>query len=196
MSDETALSRRRPDPWELGFGLVVVALGAVALLVWFPNDIRGGMVERSPAGRAAPGDAFFPVALVVAMMALGAAQVVRALMGGGVAAPTARLDAGNLRFVLGFVALFAGSMAIMRWSGPLAAHLLDTRPYRALSDTPPWKYLGYAFGGLWLGYGSILWMERRARIKPLLAILLTLVILAVIFDVLLGTVRLPPNADV
>jgi len=195
MSDDAASVRRGPDPWELGFGLAVLAFGAVALLVWFPSDIRGGFMERSPAGKPEPGDSFFPVMLVAMMMALGMVQVIRTLLTARTDAPTENLDVGNVRFLLFFVLLFGGAVALMRWSGPLAVQVFEAGTYRNLSDTPPWKYIGYIVGGVWLGYGAVVWIEGRVRFKPLLVVCFALFVLVVIFDLLLGTVRLPPNAD-
>lgn len=179
--------------WDLGFGLTVLVFGIVALFVWFPNDIRGGFIERSPAGRPEPGDTFFPVLLVSAMMVLAAIQVVRAWLSPSPA--TEVLTGENLRFLIFFLIVFGVGIALMRWTGPVVVQVLDVGSYRNLSDTMPWKYIGYLTGGLWLGVGIIVWIEGRIRLMPLMVVCTMLVALILIFDVALGTVRLPPNAD-
>lgn len=184
---------QKQNPWDLGFGLAVLGFGLLALFVWFPNDIRGGFIERSPAGKPEPGDTFFPVLLIGGMMVLGAVQVVRALLIPSKASET--LDAGNLKFLAVFLLIFGIGIVLMRWTGPILVWAFDVGSYRNLSDTIPWKYLGYIVGGLWMGLCTISWIERRVQVKSLLIVCAMLVVLILIFDIALGTVRLPPNAD-
>ncbi len=50
---------RRParDPWNIGFGAVVLVSALLALTVWFPNDIKGGFIDLNQVGKPEPGDA-------------------------------------------------------------------------------------------------------------------------------------------
>lgn len=202
IADRHKSGTRRPrsgfpghDPWSLGFGLAAVCFAVTALFLWFPNDMRGGFTERSPGGDTAPGDAFFPVLLALGILALGVLQVAITLFsrpqGSG-----GRITRSNLVFLSGFLVVFASGLWVMRHAGPLAATLGEAGPYRALSDTAPWKYIGFVAGGLLVGLAPVIAIERRLRVKPALIVVAAIVVLIVIFDVLLADIRLPPNANV
>ena len=188
-------ARRSLDPWDLGFGLAAVAFALGALFLWFPNDMRGGFTELSPGGDEAPGDAFFPTLLACGILVLGLVQSGAALRTQG---PTlsGRIGRGNLAFLAGFLVLFAVGIALLAFSGPLLAEWTGAPPYRQLSDTVPWKWIGFVLGGFVLGYGPIVAVERRLKITSALVVLAALVILILVFDGLLADIRLPPNADV
>lgn len=177
------------------FGAVAALFAAVALFLWFPVDIRGGFIETGVGGDPAPGDAFFPTLLACGILALGLAQCAAAAVRprpAGAGGPSR----ANLLFLAGFIALFAVGIAAMTITGPVLADLFSDRSYRQLSDTAPWKYLGFVAGGLLLGYAPIVAIQRRLTWRGLLVVALALLTLIVVFDGLLSTVRLPPNADV
>lgn len=182
------------DPFNLGFGIAAVLFALTALFVWFPNDMRGGFTELSPGGDTAPGDAFFPTLLAVAILILGVVQTAAALR--AKTASTGRLTRFNLSFVAAFVVLFAVGITLFTHTGQLAAEWLGPAPYRQLSDTAPWKWIGFCVGGFLIGYGPVLAVERRFRFTSALVVVAALVVLIVIFDGLLADIRLPPNADV
>jgi hypothetical protein len=202
-----ASARRAPDPWDIGFGAVLLAASLAALLVWFPNDITGGFVEAGFGGRREPGDAFFPVLLASALAGLAAVHVVLALLGRGQRPPgpgadpeSGRLTPRNLAFFAGFHAIVLAGLALMYGLGPLAVSLaksvgLVDLDYRQLADSAPWKYLGYLAGGFVMTAGLIALVEGRLRRRAVLTVLIVLALAVLLFDVALTNVQLPPNAD-
>ena len=67
--------------------------------------------------------------------------------------------------------------------------------YRHLTDTPPYKYIGYVTGGLVMSLTLIGWTEGRLRRSAVIAVISVLVVAIVVFDGLLTNVLLPPNAE-
>ena len=197
--------RTAPNPWDIGFGAAVLVASAAALLLWFPNDIRGDFIEIGTGGRREPGDAFFPILLASTMLVLGGVHLLMALLGRASppdedAAEVGRLTKANLRFLLAFHAVVLAGLAIMYWLGPLvvsalsAAGQLDAS-YRHLVDTVPYKYLGYVAGGFLMTFVLAAWAEGGATRRAILAVAIVLAASVVIFDLLLTNVQLPPNAD-
>jgi len=194
-----------PDPWDMGFGVVVLLAAAAALAVWFPLDIQGGFVEAGPNGKPEPGDAFFPVLLASALLALAVLHlaVVYIRRGSNLEdddKAAGRLTPGNIRFFLLFHAIVIAGMAVIYWFGPLAVGAMNAVGlvdvgYRQLTDTAPYKYLGFLAGGGMMTLVLICWSEGGLRRRSLITLVLLLVALIVLFDVLLTNVQLPPNAD-
>lgn len=188
------------DPWDIGFGAVVLLAALISLLVWFPNDIKGGIIEINATGKPEPGDALFPVILAVLLMILGAGQLIFALFGNKQQAPSGRLTSANLKFLVGLYAIVACGLAIMYWLGPLVAEVLRAagvieHGYRQLTDTVPIKYLGYVTGGGLMTVGLIIRAEGTVRPRAVIVVLAVLVVLIILLDGLLYNVQLPPNAD-
>lgn len=190
-----------PDPWDIGFGAVVFGLALLALLVWFPNDIKGGFVETNHAGKLEPGDAFFPVLLTVAILLLSGCQVLVALLARRRASASAgRLTRANLVFLILFHVIVVAGLALMFWLGPIVVALANALSgseltYRQLVDTAPYKYVGYLAGAFVITTGLIAWAEGRLRRSAVLTVLAVLAVSVLVFDVLLTNVQLPPNAD-
>jgi hypothetical protein len=196
--------RAAPDPWDIGFGAVVLAAGVVALVIWFPLDITGGFIEPGISGKMQPGDAFFPVLLAGAMVFLSVVHLCVAFFGH---APTrapndgaGRLDAANIRFFILFHAIVLGAMAVMYWLGPLTVWLLGVAGfvdlgYRQLVGTVPYKLIGYVVGGFLMTTALITWAEGCLRRRTILTAVLVIAVMVLIFDVLLSDIQLPPNAD-
>jgi len=199
--------RGAPDPWDVGFGAVLLALALAALAWWFPNDIKGGFIEASVAGRRVPGDAFFPVLLASALAALAAVQVVLALLGRGTRSPgpgsepdAGRITGRDLRFLAWFHVIVLSGIGLMYGLGPAAVAAMKSvgvidLDYRQLADTAPWKYLGYLAGGFLMTAGLIAYTEGRLRRRALLTVVIVLACTVALFDVALTNVLLPPNAD-
>lgn len=202
LSDDTQ-KRATPDPWDIGFGVVVLAGSLISLFVWFPADIPTGFFFTNAIGREEPGDAFFPIILAILLAALSVIQLSIAIMGRGPSAsPDVQnsLTIQNLRFLLIFIAIIGCGLAIMYGLGPLVVWMLNAlgvldADYRQLTDTAPYKYIGYVVGGFVMTIALIARTEGKVRRNSVLAVLITLVVAILIFDVLLKNVLLPPNAD-
>ena len=103
----------------------------------------------------------FPTLLACGILVLGLVQVGAALAAGRLVESqlvesrvetVGRLGRANLAFLAAFLAVFAVGIALMALSGPLLAEWSGARPYRQLSDTAPWKWIGFLLGGFLLGY--------------------------------------------
>jgi hypothetical protein len=192
--------RAARDPWDIGFGVVVLAFALISLLVWFPNDIRGGFIVTNQVGKPEPGDAFFPVILASLMGGLAACQILFAVFRPRPEAQGSRITADNFKFLAGFCLVVGGGLAVMYWLGPiLVATLNDAgvldKTYRQLTDAYPYKLIGYVVGGFLMTMALI--ARAEGRIRPIGISTTVLVIAALIFilDVLLYNIQLPPNAD-
>ena len=188
------------DPWNIGFGAVVLALALLSLFVWFPNDIKGGFIDINQIGKPEPGDAFFPIILASMLLALGAGQFLFATFGKKPQTPSGRLTFDNFKFLLGFYAIVAAGLAIIYWLGPLVVDMLRAAglieaTYRQLTDTVPYKYLGYVTGSFVMTLGLIVWAEGRLRLRAVVTVVLVIAALILVLDILLYNIQLPPNAD-
>lgn len=200
MPATNADQRAARDPWDIGFGVVVLAFSLISLLVWFPNDIRGGFIVTNQVGKPEPGDAFFPVLLAGLMGTLAACQILFAVFRPRAEAQGSRITADNIRFLAGFCLTVAVGLAIMYWLGPLAVAALNDlgvmdKTYKQLTDAYPYKLIGYVVGGFVMTLALI--ARAEGRIRPIGVVTVILVIAALIFilDILLYNIQLPPNAD-
>lgn len=177
-------------------GLAAIALAAVAIAGWVPFDTGSGIVEKV-RGKLSIGDALAPTVAFVLLAGAGALLAVEARHGG----ETARLTRANLAFLGLVVALFAVSIALMRWTGPLATTLLRAvsdfpSDYRDLRDTVPWKHLGFVAGGSFMVGGFISLVERRASLRAVLIGLGATLAMIALYDLPFEDLLLPPNGDV
>ena len=188
------------DPWDIGFGVVVLAFAMLSLFVWFPNDIKGGVIVINQIGKPEPGDAFFPVILASLIGLLGLGQLTIALFRPQARAQGGRLTLENGVFLAGFCVILGIGLALMYWFGPAVVSVLhalglNEHTYRQLTDTVPYKYLGYVAGGLVMTTLMVVRAEGMVRMRALLTVVLVVVFLVFVIDGLLYNVQLPPNAD-
>ncbi len=206
MAADRQQQRRAPDPWNIGFGVVTLAASLLALFVWFPLDIKGGFIQTNLTGNLEPGDAFFPILLAAALVALSLLQIVAAIFNrqssiGGETDEAGQLSIRNLKFLACFSAILIAGLTIMFWFGPLvtatlgAMGLID-QSYRQLVDTVPYKYLGYLVGGFAMTTALVWWTEGRLRPRAVYTVVAVLAACILIFDILLDNILLPPNADI
>lgn len=195
--------RATRDPWDIGFGVAVLVGALLSIFVWFPADIRTGFFHLNQIGKSEPGDAFFPIILATALVVLSIIQLLGALLRPqqrGADAAQHRLTGDNIKFLILFLAITAGGLAIMYWLGPLVTWamrslgLIDV-DYRQLTDTGPYKYIGYVVGGFLMTIALIAWTEGRVRFVAILTVSLLLLLFIFIFDGLLHNILLPPNAE-
>ena len=64
-----------------------------------------------------------------------------------------------------------------------------------MTDTAPYKYLGYVTGGFLMTTTLIVWTEGKLRRVSVVSVLIVLAVSIIILDKLLTNVLLPPNAD-
>lgn len=174
--------------------------GVVALFVWIPNDIEGGFIETFRRQRSV-GDAMAPTVVAIAII------VVSVLM--GVISFLARkkdataIDGPDLKsrfFSARIGAILIASLVVMVFAGPLTVDVLnllgfEVGTYRALRDTIPFKYIGYALGGFLMVFGIIRVIENRTTRTDILTSIFTVIALILLYDVPFDDLLLPPNGD-
>ena len=177
-------------------GAVVCIAGLAALVLWLPNDVDSGLIEKVRR-RYQIGDMLAPTVALATI-----------LLGGGWLLlskdrqPTGDI-AGAARAILISLAVIALSLLLMRWGGPAAVWLGEAvgiveagTGYRPLRDTLPWKFIGFLAGGtvmIW-ALGAIAdggWTWRR-----LVTAFLVAFVIGAVFDLPFEDLVLPPNGDV
>lgn len=171
-------------------GLAGLAAGCLILLVWIPLDVETGLMEKV-RGRVVIGDSLAPSLAAVVLMLGGLMLVFQSFRTSG----NIDLTWKSLKYAGLMLSIMALSIAVMRWSGPIAATLFGA-DYRNLRDTVPWKYIGYFLGGTVMVFGLISMMEGRTRLRVLLISLLAVIVLMLLYDLPFKNLLLPPNGDV
>jgi hypothetical protein len=160
-----------------GLGIAVIALAALALVLWVPNDVVSGYLV-SKRGRVSIGDSMAP-GLALGLMVLSGALI---LCEARKTQAQGRPDGRSLGFLVVMLAICLCTFGVMIWAGPMAVALFKPEEtYRNLRDTAPWKYLGFALGGTGL--------------VAVLIGLATVACLIGIFDLAFDDLLLPPNGD-
>lgn len=187
------MPRMTPDRW---IGLVTLLTALVILFIWIPLDVDSGLAERVRR-RWVLGDALAPT---VAASLLGLAGLMLFFTGGprpGTGTGTGpRLDLQSVRWILALFTALAVSLALMRWTGPVLAHLLGAGEYRLIRTTFPWSYSGFLTGGTLLIFSLTSLAEGQIRLKRLALAFAAALIMALLYDLPFDDLLLPPNGDV
>ena len=184
------------DPWNIGFGVVASIAAFFTLLIWIPNDIKGGFIEINQIGKPEPGDAFFPIILASLMLVLSTGQLAGAVLSSKPQAASEKLTAHNLKFLFLIYTIILAGLTVMYWLGPLVVDALRSTgvidsTYRQLADTAPYKYLGYVAGGFLMTTSLIAWAEGAIRLKAVLTVAIVIGTLILVLDILLTIFRFP-----
>ncbi len=171
-------------------GLVLVILAGVLLVFWLPFDTDTGLYEIKRR-KFVIGDALAPAFAGVLLAVSGILLLI-----GAKPDDAARLSRSQVTFLAKIIALIAVSMALMRWTGPLFTAMFDPGEYRLLRDTAPWKYLGFALGGVTLVTGLVSLVERRFSRNAVLTGLFAVALIITLYDLPFEDLLLPPNGDV
>ena len=188
--------------WNLALGLIFTAFALLTLLVWIPNDIETGIVEKVRR-RVEVGDAMFPVVVATALLVVSALLAVTSawdMRRGEAEDNDGRLTLANGRHLIWLIAVVAISLALMVWTGPVVVAAFnavgaDLGSYRELRDTAPYKYLGFVLGGLFLVVGLISAIEGRPGLKAAITAAGTVAALILLYDLPFDDLLLPPNGD-
>jgi hypothetical protein len=188
--------------WNLGLALFLIVASLLTLLVWIPNDIESGILieERRSID---VGDALAPTAAAIAVLITSIAL----LLGSLIAKPDAISDEpevgisrSNLVSISTIALLLVAGLQLMVWAGPLTVKVLQASgmnlpEYRLLTDTIPYKYIGFAIGGFTLVCGLISWIEGRIAWRAVVTAIAAVTALVVIYDVPFDALLLPPNGS-
>lgn len=178
------LPRPMADRW-LALVFLVFAVGLI--FVWVPLDTGTGLVEKVRR-KFVVGDALAPTVAGV-VIAVGAALT--ALRPHG----DQRLTRRNVGWLAALLALFALSMLVMRYAGPVALSGVEGG-YRPLRATAPWNYIGFLLGGTILVGGLTGLAGRRLALRDFAIGFVAALIIALIYDLPFDDLILPPNGDV
>ena len=176
-------------------GAVIFTASLAVLLLWIPNDIDSGLIEKVRR-RHRVGDMLGPV---MAMTTI--------LIGGGWLCLSRERDAPRsilptLRAIAMIVGITGSCLLLMRWTGPALVSLADMAGvidaeagYRPLRDTLPWKFTGFVAGG-----GVLIWFlscqaDRQWSWRRLWTGMAIALVIAIVFDLPFDDLVLPPNGD-
>ncbi|MEM6386847.1 MAG: hypothetical protein AAF718_11495 [Pseudomonadota bacterium] len=172
---------------QLWLALFFLVFAAVLLFVWVPLDTGTGIVE-TVRRKFVIGDALGPT-VAGAVIALGAVLILLRPK------ESSSLTQQNLSWILGLIALFAISLGLMRYAGPVVASFTETG-YRPLRSTPPWNYIGFLLGGtVMIGWLTGL-ASRRFSARDFVIGFLAAIVIALLYDLPFEDLILPPNGDV
>lgn len=183
--------------WEVGIGAVGFLFAMIALVFWFPNDIKGNFMEVTRAGVQEPGDAFFPILLASLIGFFSLIQLITgAVRSSFDRKASGYISARNVVYLTILSSIVLTSLALMYWTGPIVVEILAVAEnYRQVIDTRPYKYIGYITGGFFMTFSLITWAEGQIRKRNAIVSALLLLLLISVFDLALNNIQLPPNAD-
>jgi len=189
--------------WNLWFAGTVLGFAILCLTVWFPRDIGSGFLQENLTGRTVPGDAFFPVILVLLMVPLAVLLIFSQLRGGTGQGgePVGRIGLANLAFLARAVLVTIFSLVVINRAGPALVWITNTvglteaSGYRALSSTFPFNVAGFFLGATLLTCAFLYITRHELRPRDGIIAASTAALLILLFAGLLDNVQLPPNAD-
>ncbi|MFK7964941.1 MAG: hypothetical protein AB8C46_13340 [Burkholderiaceae bacterium] len=180
----------------LFLGAVCLVFALIVLFIWIPLDIETGVIE-TVRRRLVVGDSLAPTVAAVFVLLGGLLLIITE----GRAPSQAAITSANLRFLGSVLGLLLLALLLMRYAGPLAAHLIgagrdQSLEYRLLRDTVPWKYIGFISGGGLLVAGTIAIIEGRLSMRALRIAVVAVIVMIAIYDLPFDDLLLPPNGDV
>jgi len=168
--------------WNFGIGAFGVVLALFAIFYWIPVDVESGIVEKERRD-VFIGDGMAPFFLACCFGVLGLAMLIGSLLPQRVPQDAAdakfddndqtlnldipgALSPSNLAYLLRVLMIVAVSLTLMVWVGPLSAKFMnllgfDVGTYRQLTNTFPYKYVGFVSGGFCLVFALITLIEGR-----------------------------------
>ena len=172
------------DTW---LALLFLSFALLLVLVWVPLDTGTGLVEKVRR-KLVIGDALGPT-VAGAVIAVGAALLLlRPAQGHAISRQ-------NLIWLASLFGLFALSLILMRYAGPVALAWSETG-YHPLRATAPWHYIGFLLGGTVLVGGLTGIAKRRLSLRDFAIGFAASLLIALLYDLPFDDLILPPNGDV
>ena len=176
--------RLSADKW---LALFFLAFALLVILVWAPLDTGTGLVEKVRR-KFVIGDALGPT-VAGAVIVIGALLV---LLRPGTDKMISR---ENVVWLAALFFLFALSMVLMRYAGPVALAWSESG-YRPLRATAPGHYIGFLIGGTVLVGGLTGFAKRQLSIREFAIGFAASLAIALLYDLPFDDLILPPNGDV
>lgn len=193
--------------WNIALGLFFSAFCCVCLIWWIPTDIETGLIEQDRYS-VQIGDAMLPTVTALAILGLSLLLALQSLLKmrtrsedkGEAPQDSASLTAENAFNILIMALVLLGSVALMVWAGPLLVDALNAlgvtdKSYRQLSDTVPYKYVGFALGGFVMVFGLIAWVQGHLHWRGGAVAIGMVIFLILLYDVPFNSLLLPPNGS-
>ncbi len=194
--------------WNIAVAVIFLAFSVFALGWWIPNDVESGVLLEERRSIVI-GDAMAPTMTAIGMLVVSGALLIGALLQRpstkagqpiDMIERTIGISRDNFANMAALLAVLVGSLVCMVWAGPLLVGALqatgyDVPNYRLLTDTVPYKYVGFALGGVILVFGLISWITGRAALRGLLTAVAAVAVLIIVYDVPFDTLLLPPNGS-
>ncbi len=194
----------RSGRWNLGIGVLALVAGIVALVVWIPEDTETGVLMQDRYS-VEIGDGMAPtmsmIGVLVVSIALIAVSCLQIRSGASKADEDGiGIPGESFAAMAAVAASLAVSLTLMVWAGPLAVVSLqaggvDIGSYRELSDTVPYKYIGFSLGGFVLVFSLIAWMEGRPSWRAAWTAAAAVIALILVYDVPFDNLLLPANGS-
>jgi hypothetical protein len=188
--------------WNLSLALFFIVASLFTLFVWIPNDIESGVLIQERRSIDV-GDALAPTAAAVAILITSIALLLSSLLAKPDAIsdePQVGLSRSNMVAITTIAVLLIVGLQLMVWAGPVTVKILQASgvgvpEYRLLTDTVPYKYIGFAIGGFTLVCGLISWIEGRIAWRAVVTAIAAVAVLIIIYDVPFDSLLLPPNGS-
>jgi hypothetical protein len=188
--------------WNIGLALFFIVASLLTLFIWIPSDIESGVLIKERRSIDV-GDALAPTAAAIAVLVTSIALLLSSLLANQNAIssePPVGVSRSNFASIVTMAVLLIFSLQLMVWIGPLTVKMLQAAgvalpEYRLLTDTVPYKYIGFSIGGFTLVCGLISWIEGHLAWRAALTAIAAVIVLIVIYDVPFDSLLLPPNGS-
>jgi hypothetical protein len=187
--------------WTFGLAIFFIIASLISLLVWIPNDIETGVIERFRR-QITIGDAMAPTMVAWGVLFVSIALLIDAILSSRAprASENSVMDAQSFVFLFKLTIVIIIALLLMYYGGPLLVDFLnlvngESNNYRLLKGSPPYKYIGYILGGFVMVFGSIGVVENKFSTNGAWLPIIAVTVLTLLYDVPFDNLLLPPNGD-
>lgn len=187
--------------WTFGLAIFFIIASLISLLVWIPNDIETGVIERFRR-QITIGDAMAPTMVAWGVLFVSIALLIDAILSSRAprASENSVMDAQSFVFLFKLTIVIIIALLLMFYGGPLLVDFLnlvngESNNYRLLKGSPPYKYIGYILGGFVMVFGSIGVVENKFSTNGAWLSIIAVTVLTLLYDVPFDNLLLPPNGD-
>jgi len=187
--------------WTFGLAIFFIIASLISLLVWIPNDIETGVIEKFRR-QITIGDAMAPTMVAWGVLFVSIALLIDVILSSRAprASENSVMDAQSFVFLFKLTIVIIIALLLMFYGGPLLVDFLnlvngESNNYRLLKGSPPYKYIGYILGGFVMVFGSIGVVENKFSTNGAWLSIIAVTVLTLLYDVPFDNLLLPPNGD-